>query len=40
MMRLNTETGRVIMSWEPDLSPQVMTVITTSPKPLKEQELR
>jgi hypothetical protein len=35
MMRLYPGAG-VIMSWEPDCSPHVMTVIASSPEPLLE----
>jgi hypothetical protein len=35
MMRLYPGAG-VIISWKPDCSPQVMTVIITSPEPLAE----
>jgi hypothetical protein len=32
--------AEVIISWEPDCSPQVMTAIPTSQEPLREKELR
>jgi hypothetical protein len=37
MMRLHPGAG-IIMSWEPDCSPQVMTVIITSPEPSKNKD--
>jgi hypothetical protein len=39
MMRLQPGAG-VIISWEPDCYVQVMTVMTTSPEPFAEPELR
>jgi hypothetical protein len=39
MMRQNTG-AEVIISWEPDYSPQMMTAITTFSETLEEQELR